>query len=88
MVPGAELGEAAGVAERYRARIAEIRWPELPGVRISASFGVADLASVHGAPTPESLVAAADTALYAAKTSGRNQVTRADGPGWPRSIAG
>ena len=79
---------AAGVAERHRARIEEVVWSDRPGVRISASFGVADLGCMDGEPTPEKLIAAADSALYAAKTGGRNRVVRAEPASWPRSIAG
>lgn len=88
IVPAASSEVAAGVAERHRVRIDETGWPERPGVRISASFGVADLGCLDGEPTPEKLIAAADAALYVAKTSGRNRVVCAEPAAWPRSIAG
>ena len=88
IVPAARGDEAAEVAERHRARIEEVSWSDRPGVRISASFGVADLGCMDGEPTPEKLIAAADAALYAAKTGGRNRVVLAEPASWPRSIAG
>jgi PleD family two-component response regulator len=75
------------VAERHRVRISEIDWPDRPGIRISASFGVADLGCIDGDPTPEKLIAAADRALYRAKETGRDRVIGADRVEWPR-IAG
>jgi diguanylate cyclase (GGDEF)-like protein len=88
IVPAALAEEAAGVAERHRARIEQVAWNERPSVRISASFGVADLTCLDGEPTPEKLIAAADAALYRAKTTGRNRVVVADPAEWPRQIAG
>ncbi len=88
IVPAAHADEAAGVAERHRSRIEQVTWNERPSVRISASFGVADLSGLDGDPTPEKLVAAADAALYVAKTSGRNRVVCAEPAEWPRQIAG
>ena len=88
ILPGTTIQEAAEVAERHRADIEGISWPDRPGIRISASFGVADLGCLAGPASPEGLVEAADRALYQAKTSGRNRVMLADGAEWPRSIAG
>ena len=88
ILPGTTIQEAAEVAERHRAEIEGIRWPDRPGVRVSASFGVADLGCLAGPASPDGLVEAADRALYEAKTSGRNRVMLADGAEWPRSIAG
>ncbi|MAB72028.1 MAG: diguanylate cyclase response regulator [Planctomycetaceae bacterium] len=87
IAPGTDLVETMGVAERHRARISEINWPDRPGIRISASFGVADLGCIDGDPTPEKLIAAADRALYRAKETGRDRVVGADRVEWPR-IAG
>ncbi|MDG2021467.1 MAG: diguanylate cyclase [Phycisphaerales bacterium] len=85
IAPGTDLKETMEVADRHRARIAEIQWPDRPGVRISASFGVADLTCVSGTPTPEKLIAAADQALYEAKKAGRDQVVAANRQVWPRA---
>ncbi|MDB4775770.1 diguanylate cyclase [Phycisphaerales bacterium] len=85
IAPGTDLKETMEVADRHRVRIAEIEWPDRPGVRISASFGVADLTCVSGTPTPEKLIAAADQALYEAKKAGRDQVVAANRQVWPRA---
>ncbi|MDA1024923.1 MAG: diguanylate cyclase [Planctomycetota bacterium] len=88
IAPGTDLMETMEVADRHRVRISEIQWTDRPGVRISASFGVADLSCISGAPTPEKLIAAADQALYRAKKAGRNQVVAADSQVWPHSATG
>lgn len=87
IAPGTDLAETMEVAERHRVRISEIDWPDRPGIRISASFGVADLGCIEGNPTPEKLIAAADRALYRAKETGRDRVVGADQSEW-RRIAG
>ncbi len=85
IAPGTDLKETMEVADRHRVRIAEIQWSDRPGVRISASFGVADLTCVSGTPTPEKLIAAADQALYEAKKAGRDRVVAANRQVWPRA---
>jgi two-component system cell cycle response regulator len=88
IAPGTDLNETMEVADRHRFRISEIEWLDRPGVKISASFGVADLTSISGTPTPEKLIAAADQALYQAKKAGRDQVVAADVQIWPRAATG
>ena len=88
IAPGTDLNETMEVADRHRFRISEIEWLDRPGVKISASFGVADLTSISGTPTPEKLIAAADQALYQAKKAGRDQVVGADVKIWPRAATG
>lgn len=61
---------ALNAAERCRAALAGLAIPGYPGLRITASFGVAGLPPGIGA---ERWIAMADTALYAAKRGGRNQ---------------
>ena len=85
IAPGTDLKETMEVADRHRVRITEIQWSDRPGVRISASFGVADLTCVSGTPTPEKLIAAADQALYEAKKAGRDRVVAANRQVWPRA---
>jgi diguanylate cyclase (GGDEF)-like protein len=51
---------------------------ERPGLRVTVSIGVAD--SRHTPDGPQAVIGAADTALYAAKGAGRNQVKSAAMP--------
>jgi diguanylate cyclase (GGDEF)-like protein len=74
LLPGADEDGAARFAERVRAGLAARTIPGAPGLRVTASFGVAEYAP--GSDT-EQLVAAADRALYRAKRSGKNRVNRA-----------
>ena len=74
MLPGADEEGAALLAERVRAALAARSIPGVRGLRVTASFGVAEYA--RGSDT-EQLVAAADQALYRAKRSGKNRVNRA-----------
>ncbi len=76
LLPGTDLEGALRVAEQLRASIEELalHHPEAPGGRLTASLGVAAL--VPGPDDrPESLIEAADAALYRAKTEGRNRVS-------------
>lgn len=60
---------ACALAERLRATLeADIHWPS--GLRVTASFGVAERAG----ESPEQVLKRADEALYQAKTQGRNRV--------------
>lgn len=88
IVPGTGVEEAVELAGRYREEIERLSWIDRPGVSVTASFGVADLSTVDGSIGPESLISAADQALYRAKSNGRNRVVRAEPGDWPRSIAG
>ena len=74
VLPGADEEGAALLAERVRAALAARSIPGVRGLRVTASFGVAEYA--RGSDT-EQLVAAADQALYRAKRSGKNRVNRA-----------
>lgn len=70
LLPGAGRAAAAEVAERVRADLAQHAFPG--GLGMTASLGVA----VYPADgrTGEGLLAAADTAMYAAKAGGRDRV--------------
>lgn len=69
------LKAGAFVAERLRASVETKRF-ETHGqpVTVTASFGLACSDEVNGPLTPETLVGAADRALYASKDAGRNCV--------------
>lgn len=71
ILPQADLEGAMLVAERLRKRMAET---EIPGYGfMTASFGVATFPM--NASSRDTLVVAADRALYRSKTNGRNQVS-------------
>ena len=74
LLPGADEEGAAQLAERVRVALAARDIPGVVGLRVTASFGVAEYA---GETNTEQLVAAADSALYAAKRAGKNRVERA-----------
>jgi diguanylate cyclase (GGDEF)-like protein len=67
---------AAHLAEKLRAAIEAHDWPSVaPGLRVTASFGVA---GNHEAGSPAALLAAADARLYQAKRAGRNRVVHGE----------
>ena len=74
LLRGLDASAAAGVAERIRERTESLVIATGSGERatIRVSAGVA-AAPAHGS-TPEALLFAADSALYAAKATGRNRV--------------
>ena len=74
VMPGADVDDASLAAERLRAAVAaaDFRSPGGSKVGLTVSVGVG---CATGSPvTPEALLQAADTALYAAKAGGRNRV--------------
>ena len=73
ILPGSDVDGAADVAERIRGGLAARSIVAVDGaaIRVTASFGVA--ASAPGT-SAESLVDAADDALYRAKRAGKDQV--------------
>jgi diguanylate cyclase (GGDEF)-like protein len=73
LLPGASLDEAAVQAEalRWALEQADLQFDGVP-LRVTASFGVATFPT--SADAPASLIRGADSALYAAKRSGRNRV--------------
>jgi diguanylate cyclase (GGDEF)-like protein len=79
-LPQTDLDGAYNFAERVRRRIEALEFPLIDGngtLRVTASFGVASLAHAPG-PDKDSLVAAADAALYRAKRAGKNRTLRAE----------
>lgn len=73
--PGMAAGDAAAAAEAIRKLVAE-QSPDLAGLRLTASIGVATREARDRASGD--LVHRADQAVYLAKTSGRNRVEIAD----------
>ena len=79
-LPQTDIDGAYNFAERVRKRIEALELPLVEGegsLHVTASFGAASLAQAPGADK-DSLVAAADAALYRAKRSGKNRTVRAE----------
>jgi diguanylate cyclase (GGDEF)-like protein len=74
LLPGADEEGAAQLADRVRLQLAARDIASAPGLRVTASFGVAEYA---GQPNSEQLLEAADSALYRAKRAGKDRVERA-----------
>ncbi|MDQ6751706.1 MAG: GGDEF domain-containing protein [Actinomycetota bacterium] len=79
LAAGADLEAAFALAERARLVLAE-RPLDVEGTSISMTLS-AGIAVAGVGETPDSLVAAADRALYAAKRAGRNRVLAAEPEG-------
>ena len=74
ILPETDLETAANIAERLRAAVeAQPFDANATAIRITVSIGVASWPAVGDA---QALIAAADTAMYAAKQDGRNRVVR------------
>ncbi|MEX2196115.1 MAG: diguanylate cyclase [Thermoleophilaceae bacterium] len=79
VLPQTDIEGTALAAERVRTAIEALEIPRVDGkgvLRVTASCGVAALPG--SAPAKDSLIAAADAALYRAKRAGKNRVERAD----------
>jgi diguanylate cyclase (GGDEF)-like protein len=76
VLSGTDLAGGKRLAERIRQTIerSSVELDDGTSLRITASFGVSSLPPASGA---DELLAAADEALYAAKTAGRNRVVAA-----------
>jgi diguanylate cyclase (GGDEF)-like protein len=74
LLPGADEEGAVQLAERIRVGLGDRSIPGAPGLRVTASFGVA---KYTGEVNSEELVVAADSALYRAKRAGKDRVVRA-----------
>jgi diguanylate cyclase (GGDEF)-like protein len=71
MLPETSVDEARALAERVRANIARLGFPDLPELAVTVSIGVAQYCADE--PIAQT-VARADEALYQAKSGGRNRV--------------
>ncbi len=71
LCPGCNCAEAAHLAEKIRAELAQTPLSELGGNCVTASFGVTEL---QPGDSPESILRRADRGLLQAKDSGRNMV--------------
>jgi diguanylate cyclase len=75
VLPDTPDDEAVRMLDRLRAIIAELDWSAFsPGMRVTISAGIANLKPDE---TPETFLARADSALYAAKARGRNRIASA-----------
>ncbi len=72
LVPGADLKQAMGAAERCRAAVQNMEVPGAPYLSVTASVGVAAFPE-HGDEL-DVLLKASDQAMYAAKANGRNRI--------------
>jgi len=71
--PEKELKAVTDACERMRTVVASRVWRAHPDLRVTASFGVTTY-GLGSNSTPASWLAAADQALYRAKSSGRDRV--------------
>lgn len=72
LISGGALQVAQEVGERVRAAVERTTIPGHPGLKVTASLGVAEITPEEN--TAEALLASADARLYEAKTAGRNRV--------------
>lgn len=82
LLPDTDSAQAAEIAERLRAAVAALAWPQTPGGRlqVTASIGLASVDSSQRnlLDDPDRwLLRQADSALYLAKAGGRNRVAAA-----------
>jgi len=75
LLPGADLEQAMGAAERCRAAVQKMKIPSAPYLAVTASVGVAAFPE-HG-DALDALLKASDSAMYKAKANGRNRIESA-----------
>jgi diguanylate cyclase (GGDEF)-like protein len=75
LLPGADVKQATGAAERCRAAVETMKIPDAPYLSVTASVGVAAFPD-HGEDL-DGLLKASDRAMYAAKAHGRNRIETA-----------
>jgi diguanylate cyclase len=75
VLPDASPDGASRMLDRLRSIVADLDWSAFsPGMRVTISAGVATL---RAGENPDTFLARADSALYAAKAQGRNRITSA-----------
>jgi diguanylate cyclase (GGDEF)-like protein len=75
VLPETSNEAAARIVDRLRAIIADLDWSAFsPGLRVTISAGIATLVPHQ---SPDTFLARADGALYAAKARGRNRIASA-----------
>jgi diguanylate cyclase len=75
ILPGMTSEGATRALDRLRAIVAGLDWSAFsPGMKVTLSAGIATLKPEE---TPDTLLARADSALYAAKAKGRNRIASA-----------
>jgi diguanylate cyclase (GGDEF)-like protein len=81
LLPQTSLEEGISIAERIRRRITRVRFPHgksQPLASVTVSIGVS--AFGPGLETPQTIIEAADRALYLAKSRGKNRVESLEAP--------
>jgi diguanylate cyclase (GGDEF)-like protein len=78
ILPHTGLDGAQSAAERLRAAVASTTFPPLTAGEMTCSIGIAVFPG--DGRTPETMLASADEALFAAKRAGRNRVVQASDP--------
>jgi diguanylate cyclase (GGDEF)-like protein len=73
ILPDTGAAEALAIAERIRAAVKALTWPEL-GLRLTLSGGVCE----HAGSDVDGLLERADRRLYAAKAGGRDRIVAED----------
>ncbi len=77
VLPETDADGAQAFAERLRKRVLQTNFAETGDpLNLTVSIGVASTGQDGAVPTPDSLIAMADKALYRAKNEGRNRVRR------------
>ncbi|MCW5623454.1 MAG: GGDEF domain-containing protein [Burkholderiales bacterium] len=75
LLPGTQLPDAAGIAERLRLMVEDLSIPATAGATIRPTVSIGVAASGTGSPSLDKLLAHADQAMYQAKRRGRNRVS-------------
>jgi diguanylate cyclase (GGDEF)-like protein len=81
LLPQTSLAEGVAIAERIKRRITRVRFPHgksQPLGSVTVSIGVSSFGP--GVETPETIIEAADRALYLAKHMGKNRVEAFEPP--------